>query len=852
MQQADRSPEALFRYEARARATLISGVRYVIALDLTGGDETFESDTTITFACSEHGASTFLDLAAPSASFIELNGQRLEPSEVFDGHRITLAGLQAANTLRVVATCKYSNSGTGLHFFRDPVDGNPYLHSHFEAREAHKVFASFDQPDLKATFSFSVNAPAGWLIVSNTTALEQPPDGESGRWVFPTTELMSTYVTAIVAGPYHVVRDTHGDIELGIYVRRSLARYLDADEIFEVTKAGFDFFNEYFGLPYPFGKYDQLFVPEFNAGAMENAGCVTFSENYVFRSKVTETQRENRAGTILHEMAHMWFGDLVTMRWWDDLWLNESFATYMGTLAQSKATRWTNAWTTFARSQKLWAVTQDQMPTTHPIVADAPDTETARTNFDGISYAKGASVLKQLAAYVGEQPFAEGVRNYIMRNRWSNAELADFLGALEQTSGRDLGSWSKEWLETAGVNTMTASLETSEGRYTAVSLEQTAGERHPTVRSHRIAIGLYDFDGEALVLRRRVELDAVGASTQIEELVGEPVAALVLPNDLDLAYTKIRLDDASLATITDHLARLQDPLARVLCWNAAVDQVREAELPARDFVRLVANNIHVETDPGAVNQLLSIAMVAAVRYGDPANRTHALQQIAQHALTQLIRAESGSDLQLVWARAFMTAARSDEHLGIIKGLLDGDVPFTGLRVDTDLRWLAVQALAAMGAINDALIDAELEIDPTDAGQRHAAAAHSLRPQVEAKAEAWRRIVEDGSTPLATIRALLAGFQRPDQADLIMPYRDRYFDTLETVWESRPPEVVMTFVAGMYPDALVSEELVTATEDYLDAHPKAPPPVARYLAEHLDEAKRTLRIRQRDIEAGRSG
>ncbi len=847
----ERSPEVLFRDEARSRAALLSGLRYVVALDLTQGDEVFQSDVTATFSCAEPGAQTFVDLCAAAVGSIELNEEALDPTQVFDGHRITLPSLKATNTLRVIATCRYSNSGTGLHFFRDPTDGNPYLHSHFESREAHKTFACFDQPDLKGTFSFSVNAPATWLVASNAEVSERPADGAAGRWIFTTTEALSTYVAAIVAGPYHVVRDRHGDIDLGIWVRRSLAQYLDADELFEVTKQGFDFFHAYFDHPYPFGKYDQLFVPEFNAGAMENAGCVTFSEDYIFRSKVTDAARENRAGTILHEMAHMWFGDLVTMRWWDDLWLNESFATYMGTLSQERATRWTNAWTSFARTQKLWAMAQDQMPTTHPIVADAPDSETARTNFDGISYAKGASVLKQLAAYVGEEQFEAGVRNYISRNRWSNAELDDFLAALEETSGRDLGLWSKEWLETAGINTMGASFEVADGRYTSFTLEQSAAESHPTLRAHRIAVGLYGFDGQALVLRRRIELDASGASTAVAGLVGEQAAALVLPNDNDLAYTKIRLDEASLATITDHLAQLQDPLARVLCWNAAADQLRDAELAARDFIRLVINNIHVESDAGAVNQLLNMVLGAALRYGDPSNRTKALQQIAEQALEQLGRAEPEGDLQLIWARAFITAARSDEHIGVLRGMLDGDVPFTGLEVDTDLRWLLVTALAGVGTIGDDVIDAELEIDPTDAGQRLAAGARAIRPLVEAKAEAWQRIVGDETTPLATIRALITGFKRVDQADLVMPYRQQYFDAIETVWASRPMEVAMWFVGALYPDVLAGDELVELTERYLTEHPSAPPPVQRYLTENLDNVRRTLRCRQKDIEAGGS-
>ena len=841
-------PEALTREEAKVRAALISDPDYTVALDLTSGDQTFTSDTTITFRCSQPGTSTFIDLNAQSVSSIELNGRAVS-SSAHNGHRIALEGLERENTLRVVATCAFSNSGTGLHFFRDPVDDLPYLHTQFESREAHKVYANFDQPNIKGTFAFSVTAPEGWTVISNTNPIEQPSPGAAGTWVFERTEHMSSYITAIVAGPYHVARDRHNDIELGIYCRRSLSQYLDTDEIFQVTKEGFDFFEHYFDHPYVFGKYDQLFVPEFNAGAMENAGCVTFAEAYIFRSRTTDAARENRAGTILHEMAHMWFGDLVTMDWWDDLWLNESFATYMGTLAQARATRFTNAWTRFSQGQKLWAMVQDQQPTTHPIVADAPDTETARTNFDGISYAKGASVLKQLVAWVGEEPFIQGVRAYFRRYEYGNANLDAFLGALEESSGRDLGAWSKEWLETAGVNTFRIDLAVTDGRYSAMSLEQSASPEWPTVRSHRIGVGLYDLRDGTLERRRHVELDASGPSTPVEALIGEEEADLVLPNDDDLSYTKIRLDTRSLKTLTDHLADLADPLARALSWTAAIDQLRDAELAARDYVRLIVNNIHTETDPGAVQQLLGGAAQAITVYGDPANRDAARLKLATRALAALKEAEPGSDLQLLWARAFIANARTDEHVATVKGLLDGSATVPGLAVDTDLRWLIVQSLAGLGVVDGGEIEAELERDPTDQGHRYAAGAGAARPTPEAKEEAWSRIVDDPTTPLATIRSVIAGFGRFDQAHLIEPYRRKYFDAILPMWDSRPVEVAMTFVDGMYPLALMSTDLIAETDAYLEAHADAAPPIHRYLIENRDDVERALKARELDAQAG---
>ncbi|HXO24077.1 MAG TPA: aminopeptidase N, partial [Streptosporangiaceae bacterium] len=482
----------LTRDEAAVRSALITVASYHVDLDLAGGDEVFGSVSVIRFDCAAPGSTSFINLTAPAVREINLNGEQIS-LDAFDGDRITLTGLAASNVLRIVADCAYSRSGEGLHRFTDPADGRVYLYSDLETFDAHRVYACFDQPDMKATYELAVTAPADWLVVSNMAPESSIADGEALRWHFPPTPVVPTYITAVAAGPYHVVRDEHDGIPLGVFCRQSLAEYLDPGEILEVTRQGFDFYHNSFGIKYPFEKYDQLFVPEFKEGAMENAGCVTFLESYIFRSRVTDFAREARGETILHEMAHMWFGDLVTMRWWDDLWLNESFATWAGTLAQAEATRWTSAWTTFAQLYKSWAYRQDQLPSTHPIAADIGDIEAVEVNFDGITYAKGASVLKQLVAYVGRENFLAGVRKYFAAHAWGNATLADLLSALEETSGRDLASWSREWLQTAGVNTLRPSYAVdSEGRFTEFAVEQEAAPSHPLLRSHRIAIGLYD------------------------------------------------------------------------------------------------------------------------------------------------------------------------------------------------------------------------------------------------------------------------------------------------------------------------------------------------------------------------
>src|SRR5215472_12541569 len=483
----------LTRDEAHDRAGLLEVVSYRVELDLTAGAETFTSVSTVVFRCARPGAASFIDLTAPAVDEMILNGEPVA-ADAFDGNRIALPPLADENELRVVARCAYSRSGEGMHRFTDPADGGVYLYTDLETFDAHRVYACFDQPDLKASFEFTVTAPDGWQVISNMAPdIAGAPAGDARHWHFPPSPVMSTYITAVAGGPYHVVRSEHDGIPLGLYCRASLAAYLDAEEIFEVTRQGLDFYQQTFGRRYPFGKYDQLFVPEFKEGAMENAGCVTFVESYIFRSRVTDFAREARAETILHEMAHMWFGDLVTMRWWDDLWLNESFATWAGTLAQAEATRWTAAWTTFAQAYKSWAYRQDQLPSTHPIAADIPDIHAVEVNFDGITYAKGASVLKQLVAYVGRENFLAGVRRYFGAHAWGNATLSDLLTALEATSGRDLTAWSAEWLQTAGVNTLRPSYTVdSAGRFASFTVVQEAPDAHPVLRSHRIGIGLYD------------------------------------------------------------------------------------------------------------------------------------------------------------------------------------------------------------------------------------------------------------------------------------------------------------------------------------------------------------------------
>jgi aminopeptidase N len=837
----------LTREEAAARAGLIGDARYVVRLDLTAEDA-FDSDTTITFSCSEPGASVHLDFDPLSAERLELNGAPL-PESAFDGKRVLLEGLQARNEVRVAGQCRYRAGGFGMYRFVDPVDGNVYCATHFEPFGSHRVFACFDQPDIKGTFEFVVRVPSGWSVVSNARPTAAPTDdGEAAEWTFEPTEPLSTYLAAVAAGPFHVVRDRLRDIELAWYCRQSLAEYLNPDELFQITKQGFDFFESAYGYPYPFGKYDQVFAPEFTSGAMENAGCVIYNEIYIFRSRVTDALRERRADTILHEMAHMWFGDLVTMRWWSDLWLNESFASYMSVLAQSNATRWSEAWSTFANTEKTWALREDQLPTTHPIVADIPDVESIHLNFDGITYAKGAAVLRQLVAWVGEDRFLDGVKAYIKRNEFRNAELMDFLAALEEVSGRDLHAWSKEWLETAGVNTLRADFATSaDGErkvFDRFHVVQEASSEHPTLRRHRVALGLYDRGPEGLVRRRRVELDVAGERTDVPGLVGEAVPDLVLVNDDDLTFAKIRLDPRSLAVVVEHMEDLSDSLARAVCWAGCWDMTRDAEMRPRDYVRLVLNSAGRESRIGLLQTLMNQASSAVWLYGDPANRSAASGQVAEAALAFMRAAQPGSDHQLAWARAFTAEAHSEAHIALALGLLDGTETVDGLAMDTELRWHIVRSMAGAGAIDESVIEDELRRDPTDVGRRHAAAARASRPDAEAKEQAWRLITEDTAQPLAMLQDVMGGFQRYGQEELLKPYAARFFEALPGVWETRDLSVALAFGRGMFPRLMVEDSTVELTDRYLD-HDRVPGPYRRLLLEGRDGILRALRTRSVD-------
>ena len=843
--------ENLTRHEAIERAETVSVQSYEVEIDLTTGSETFASNTRVRFGAKK-GSSTFIDAITHAVHSVVLNGEVLDPAKVSDGIRIQLPNLAAENELVVVASGKYTNTGEGLHRFVDPVDGEVYLYTQFEVPDSRRMFAVFEQPDLKATFSFNITAPAYWKVVSNSPTPE-PHELREGVsvWNFEPTPRISSYITALIAGPYVEVNDeltsSSGKIvPLGVFCRKSLFEYLDAEYIFEKTKQGFEFFEEQFGVSYPFEKYDQLFVPEFNAGAMENAGAVTFTESYVFRSKVTDATRERRVVTILHELAHMWFGDLVTMRWWNDLWLNESFAEYASTLATQEATEWKGAWATFASLEKSWAYRQDQLPSTHPIVAEINDLEDVQVNFDGITYAKGASVLKQLVAWVGQEPFMRGVSSYFKKHAYQNTELADLLMELEAESGRDLSEWSRLWLETAGVNLLVLEIKESGGIIESFAILQSAIADYPYLRPHRLAVGFYEEVGGKLIRTERIELDVQGERTEVSELVGKKRPALVLLNDDDLTYAKIRLDEKSFETALTKLSQIEDPLARALVWGSVWDATRDGESTARNFIKLALSHIQEETESTTMMTLLRQLLTVTNLFTAPKHRLESQLEVAE-GLWQLAQsAKAGSDAQLQFVKFFAQFARSQTQLEVVADLLSGKKQLDELKIDTDLRWELLTSLSVGGKATKARIDVELEADNTANGQKAHAAAIAGLPDLKAKQEMFSKLVDTDQMSNALVNSASLAFGRVLETALLEPFVEQYFAKVLSIWEHKSYHMAEYLLVNLYPLSLANHALVQQTEKFLE-NPElsSKPALKRIIIENLAGVVRAIKAQQTD-------
>ncbi len=835
--------------EAAERSSILKVSSYSIDLDLTTGAETFRVKTTVKFAGLKPGATTYIDCVGKQVISAKLNGVDFDPK--FDGETVYLPAIAAENVLEIEHDGIYSNSGEGLHRFVDPADNEIYLYTQFETGDARRMYACFDQPDQKATFTISTITPKHWEVISNYGIESQKDvDGDRKFIQFAESQVISTYVTAIVAGPYVSVHDEYkGEktIPLGIYARKSFFKHVDAENIFEVTKQGFAYFEKTFGLAYPFGKYDQIAVAEYNWGAMENVGCVTFHEDVlIFRSKVTERNYVSRATTIHHEMAHMWFGDLVTMKWWDDLWLNESFAEWASYQSVSESTKYTHAWTEFNSLRKNWAYRVDQMTTTHPIAVEMEDLDAVRTNFDGISYAKGASVLQQLVAHVGGDNFIKGLRLYFEKHAFGNTELKDLIEQLEAASGRDLTPWVSTWLRTAGVNTLSPVIEVEGNTYKSISVKQavpTMPVGSTELRPHRLHVGLFDIKDGALTRRKSVELDVAGALTEVSALAGEKVADLVLVNDHDQTYAKLRFDDRSIETMKGHLGSLDDSLARGLIWASLWDSTRDGELSTSDYISIALNALKTESDISIVSATFMQIDTAIWAYASPAKRDGLRLAVANAAEAMLDAAAAGSDHQMQFARAFANNAITPAHFDRIKSILGGSID--GLAVDAELRWYLFICGVKRGVFGPAEIEAESKLDQTAHGAQYTAYAYAAIPTMEAKKDAFKSITTDNLSN--TIHAYKCrGFNENIHHELLSHFVDEYFDVLLKVWETKGFEVAETTATLTFPTWAISEETVKKAQHWLDVTGKdASHALRRAVLEGRDTMTRAIKARAKD-------
>ena len=858
----------LTRIEAEERKAVIEApIHYHVDLDLTVGAKNFGSKSLICFN-AKPGSSTFLDLIADEVTSIDLNGKSLDPAVAFQNNRIELTDLKEKNEVTVEAKCRYSNTGEGLHRSVDPSDGNIYLYSQFEVPDARRVYAVFDQPDLKATFDFKVLAPASWIVTSNmpVATIEDDPretlDGtlgdkpnESTRlWDFEPTPVMSSYLTAICAGPYaewhtEYLNEDGRTVPMAQYCRQSLAKAFakDVDYLFDITKKGFAFYAKTWGVPYPYAKFDQIYVPEYNAGAMENIGMVTIRDSYVFESKVTDALAERRVVTVLHELAHMWFGDYVTMRWWNDLWLNESFAEFTSTLATAEATEWHDAWATFCSGEKSWALRQDQLPTTHPIVAPINDLNDTYVNFDGITYAKGASVLKQLVYYVGREKFFKGINNYLNKHAYSNATLADLLAELELTSGRDLKAWSAQWLEESGINTIATEVEENEdGTIKRLALRQTAPAEHPVLRAHRLAVGFYNEDPETgkIVRTDRFELDVDGELTVVDAAAGKARPSLILVNDDDLTYTKLRFDDKSLAFATSNLYRFDDALARSVIWLALWDMTRDGELPARQFIDTSLAALATEHESTTFRYALAQVSTTAWHYTAPAERAEIVKHVAAELFKLAGQAKAGSDEQFQLVTAYLGYGEPGDEAFVAnaKGLLDGSVAFDGLEIDNNFRWTIINALSTVNAIDQAGIDAELAKRETTENREFAYGARAVAGTAEAKAWAWNEALHNDELTNMQLEAVAGGFAATPRADLAEPYAEKYFEVADWIWEHKTFHMAEALLEGLYPGYADPAKLVELGDAWLASHKDADNALQRIVRGNVEASHRTLKVR----------
>jgi aminopeptidase N len=834
--------DVLTQAEAESRAARITNCSYTLDLELTRGSATYTGDVTVTFDDSGSG-DTFFCYRGKTIERYDVNGTLLTPS--WDGYRLWIPGdalRPGANTIRIRYVNEYDHQGDGFHQFIDPEDGQEYLYTNFEPYEAHRLFPCFDQPDIKATYALSVTAPAEWEVIHNSARISAGP-AAGGRKThrFETTKPFSTYLFCIVAGEYAEFRDQHGDVPLGLYCRKSMAQYFDTDEVFQITKQGLDWYADFFDFPYPFGKYDQIFVPEFNSGAMENVGAVTHNEFMVFRDPPTDSQRRRRAEVILHEMAHMWFGDLVTMKWWNDLWLNESFAEYMAFVCMVGATRFTSAWEDFNTSIKNWGYRQDQLVTTHPIAGEVADTDQTFLNFDGITYAKGASTLKQLVATIGFDSFRAGMRHYFRTHAYGNTTLSQFLTALETGSGRELKTWSDLWLRTPSLNTIGVEWQADGDRISALSLTQSAPAEYPTIRPHTLEVGLVREDGGRITVTS-VPATIASERADVPAARGEAKPALVFPNYNDHGWCKVALDPESVAFARANLERIDDSLLRSLLWSSLWSMVRDQQLKSTEFLALVRERAAREPRIDLVEVILNQAQTALARFVPEEVKDDEARKLFAVARAGLESAPAG-DAQITWMRAMIAAAANHDDLVHLARLADGQESVPGLTVDQQMRWsIAVKhvAYAVPGAA--ARLAGEATRDASDRGKRELLRGETSTPDPAVKAAAWEKFHGEGYGSLHYTESAMGGFNWPRQREILEPFVEKYFTNVAAIVRTRDKEFSSGYHAALFPAYRVEQATLDRSERLLAEIADELPTLARMLRESNDELGRAIKCR----------
>ncbi len=839
--------DVLTQVEAQARVSQVTDVAYELWLDLRAGEASYDGHATVSFTMLDRTEPLFLDFTGRVTS-LSLDGAPIEVDQ--RGHRLFLPGDRLGERVVLDVTYRnaYDHSGAGFHRFVDPEDGAEYVHSDFEPFAAHRLFPCFDQPDLKATYTLTVDAPDAWTVVTATHAVatESLPDGRR-RHRFPRTPRFSTYLFAVVAGPYAVQTTVHDGIAMAIFARRSMAAILEreADELFEITTQGLDLYRELFGQPYPFGKYDQLFVPEFNAGAMENVAAVTFHDAFLFRDPPTEAERLERGEVVLHELAHMWFGDLTTLRWWNDLWLNESFATWASFHALENGTRFTGAWKRFNGVMKPAAYRDDQRVTSHPIATPVPDTDAAQTNFDAIVYEKGASVLRQLMATIGDAAFAAGLRLYFERHAWGNATLADFLDALGTAAGRSLDAWAEGWIMTKGTDTVTTTWQEVDGRMQDLTVGVVAPDPFAPVRSHAMRLGIVHGTAPDIKVTTLPVL-ATGPRTEVAAVDGLMVPRLVYPNHGDFDYARVILDERSVRFALDAMGELGDPTLRQVLWSTLGDMVRESRLSSLDYLDAVARLLPGETDQEIADAVLEHAVGAIAAYVPEDLRGASASALIGQAL-DIVESHDGTDLRRTWLRAAVSAGPDAVGTHAVDWLLDladreGE---GGLPVDQEQRWsLAITASAAGRADAAERIEREAQRDRSDRGVRARITAEVARPDAAGKAEAWARINGDGYGSFQLTRAAMRGFQWQSQQALLEPFRERFFGELRTVFATHEYAFARAWLRMLYPGLWAEASMVERARALLAELGPEEATLARHLRETIDDQERMIRVRAR--------